>query len=164
MIHPEVFARWVQAFAQRLRSELGEEALAVYYAELSDALDTEAFEVAARRVFAEHTYNTWPAPKAFVRAAPRLRPRPDPTALGEQRATARLLASHDAIPRAPEDVHSAFHAAWTAALAGCDPASVRRERLAGGDPDGARWATDPTPPAVPQDPTRLRRFVFGAHR
>lgn len=73
MIEPKVFAQLMGAIAVRVGKPLTDEASALYYAILSEELTTAQFQVAAKAIFRDHAYATWPAPATFIaRARPSL--------------------------------------------------------------------------------------------
>jgi hypothetical protein len=69
VIDQNVFDAIMGAFAERLGKPLGETASVMYYAALSEELTTDEFQRAARVVFKQHRFNTWPAAADFLDAA-----------------------------------------------------------------------------------------------
>lgn len=76
MIDPQIFARLMGALGERIGKPLSADALAMYSAILSGELSTEEFQAAMQRIFRDHEYATWPAPKAIIETV-----KPDNTAL-----------------------------------------------------------------------------------
>ena len=69
MIDRKMFALVMGSFADRIGRPLAPVTAKLYYAILNDELrSTEEFLAAARIVFQQHRYNTWPAPQLLVDA------------------------------------------------------------------------------------------------
>lgn len=66
MIEPQIFARLMGAFGERIGKALSADALAMYSAILSAELTTEEFQAAMQHVFRNHEWNTWPSPKQII--------------------------------------------------------------------------------------------------
>jgi hypothetical protein len=66
VIDAPLFARWIRVFGERIGKPLSADTSAAYYATLSTELTTQEFDAAMQRIFRDHVYATWPAPKAIV--------------------------------------------------------------------------------------------------
>jgi hypothetical protein len=71
MIEPKIYATYMTAIADRLRSPVAEATIALYYTVLSEQLTTEQFEQAARKVFAEYQDFGFPPCSVFFKAIQR---------------------------------------------------------------------------------------------
>lgn len=90
MIERTVFAQLMAAMSQRIGKALGDEALAMYFAILSEELTTEQFQAGMKGIFRDHAFATWPSPAEIVqRAKP----------AGELRALAAWSALEDVLRR-----------------------------------------------------------------
>lgn len=68
MIDSTIYARYMAAIADRTKSPIAPATIALYYVTLSDAMSTEQFEMAARRVFSEYDDFGFPPPAVFLTA------------------------------------------------------------------------------------------------
>lgn len=73
MIDEKVYGQCMGAVSQRIGKRLGDEALAMYYAILSEELTTEEFQAGMKGIFRDHAFATWPSPAEIIaRAKPAL--------------------------------------------------------------------------------------------
>jgi hypothetical protein len=66
MIDPQVFARYMIAIADRIKSPLSDATNALYYVTLSEKMTTQQFEDAAREVFATYSGFAFPSLQTFL--------------------------------------------------------------------------------------------------
>ena len=90
MIERTVFAQLMAAMSQRIGKALGDEALAMYFAILSEELTTEQFQAGMKGIFHDHGFATWPSPAEIVQ-----RGKP----AGDLRAASAWAALEDALKR-----------------------------------------------------------------
>lgn len=69
MIDKAVYGQCMAAVSQRIGKRLGDEALAMYYAILSEELTTEEFQAGMKGIFRDHSFATWPAPAEIIARA-----------------------------------------------------------------------------------------------
>jgi hypothetical protein len=71
MIDPKIFATYMTAISDRLKTPMADATHALYYLTLSNAMTTEQFEQAARQVFLDYSGFSFPAPQVFLDMLPR---------------------------------------------------------------------------------------------
>lgn len=69
MIERTVFGHCMGAVSQRIGKRLGDEALAMYYAILSEELTTDEFQAGMKGIFRDHAFATWPSPAEIIARA-----------------------------------------------------------------------------------------------